>query len=169
MQSSVSNKFLATGIPGEFSRSGNQETRGAILASGTEANNVVGRAVKTVTGNNFNVGVAANGNFAGLLSSPKTGIRANLDAQAFLPNATQVEVAERGYMFVTLPAAAAVGDFVYYSNTTGVLATAAPAATAPVGHSRLPGGLVQGQNVTGAGVGEIYFDIAGSAVATPAP
>ena len=166
MQSSVSNKFLATGIPGEFSRSGNQETRGAILASATEANNVVGRAVKTVTGNDYNVGVAANGNFAGLLSSPKTGIRANLDAQAFLPNATQVEVAERGYMFVTLPAAAAVGDFVYYSNTTGVLATAAPAATAPVGHSRLPGGLVQGQNVTGSGVGEIYFDIAGSAVAT---
>ncbi len=166
MQSSVTNKFLATGIPGEFSRSGNQEARGAILASTSEANNVVGRAVKTVIGNDYNVGVAANGNFAGLLSSPKTGIRANLDAQAFLPNATQVEVAERGYMFVTLPAAAAVGDFVYYSNTTGVLATAAPATTSPAGHSRLPGGLVQGQNVTGAGVGEIYFDIAGSAVAT---
>jgi hypothetical protein len=166
MQSSVTNQFLATGLPGEFSRSGNQETRGAILASAVEANNVVGRVVKTVTGNNFNVGVAANGNLAGILSSPKTGVRATLEPQAYLPNASQVEVAERGYLFVTLPAAAAIGDFVYYSNTTGVLATAAPAATAPVGHSRLPGGLVQGQNVTGAGVGEIYFDIAGSAVAT---
>lgn len=166
MQSSVTNQFLATGLPGEFSRSGNQETRGAILASATEANNVVGRVVKTVTGNNFNVGVAANGNLAGILSSPKTGVRATLEPQAYLPNASQVEVAERGYLFVTLPAAAAIGDFVYYSNTTGELATAAPAATAPVGFSRLPGGLVQGQNVTGAGVGEIYFDIAGSAVAT---
>lgn len=166
MQSSVTNQFLATGLPGEFSRSGNQETRGAILASAVEANNVVGRVVKTVTGNNYNVGVAANGNLAGILSSPKTGVRATLEPQAYLPNASQVEVAERGYLFVTLPAAAAIGDFVYYSDTTGVLATAAPAATAPVGHSRLPGGLVQGQNVTGAGVGEIYFDIAGSAVAT---
>ncbi len=166
MQSSVTNQFLATGLPGEFSRSGNQETRGAILASAVEANNVVGCVVKTVTGNNFNVGAAANGNLAGILSSPKTGVRATLEPQAYLPNASQVEVAERGYLFVTLPAAAAIGDFVYYSDTTGALATAAPAATAPVGHSRLPGGLVQGQNVTGAGVGEIYFDIAGSAVAT---
>lgn len=164
MQSSVTNEFLATGIPGEFSRSGNQETRGAILKSAVEANNVVGRVVKTVTGNDYEVGVAANGNFAGILSSPKTGVRANLDHQAFLPNATQIEVAERGYMFVTFAAAAAVGDFVYFSDTTGAIATAAPGATAPVGHTRLPGGLVKGQNVAGAGVGEIYFDMAGSTV-----
>ncbi len=166
MQSSVTNNFLATGIPGEFSRSGNQETRGAILNSASEANNVAGRVVFTVDGNSNEVGVAADGNFAGILSSPKTAVRPTLDAQAFILNDTQVEVAERGYLFVTLPDAAAVGDFVYFSDTTGALATAAPAAVAPVGHSRLPGGLVQGQNVTAAGVGEIYFDIAGSAVAT---
>lgn len=164
MQSSVTNEFLATGIPGEFSRSGNQETRGAILNSASEANNVVGRAVLTVAGNDNEVGVAADGNFAGILSSPKTGVRANLDPQAFLPNDSQVEVAERGYLFVTLPGAAAIGDFVYYSDTTGALATAAPAATAPVGFTRLPGGLIKGQNVAGAGVGEIYFDMAGSTV-----
>ncbi len=166
MQSSVTNNFLATGIPGEFSRSGNQETRGAILNSESEANNIVGRVVFTVDGNSNEVGVAADGNFAGILSSPKTAVRPTLDAQAFILNDTQVEVAERGYLFVTLPAAASVGDFVYFSDTTGALATAAPAATAPAGHSRLPGGLVQGQNVTAAGVGEIYFDIAGSSVAT---
>lgn len=162
MQSSVSNQFLATGIPGEFSRSHNQESRGAILNSGTEANNVVGRAVKTVDGNDFEVGVAADGNFAGILCSPKTGVRATLDAQAFLPNDTQVEVAERGYLFVTLAAAADIGDFVYYHNTTGVIATAAPSAAAPASHTRLPGGLVKGLNVTAAGVAEIYFDMAGS-------
>lgn len=164
MQSSVTNKFLATGIPGEFSRSGFQESRGAILVSATEANNIVGRVVLTVANNDYNVGVAANGNFAGILSSPKTSVRPSLEAQAFLPNETQVEVAERGYLFVNLPAAAAVGDFVYYSDTDGSLVTAAPAATAPVGHTRLPGGLVKGQNVTAAGVGEIYFDMSGSTV-----
>lgn len=166
MQSSVTNEFLATGIPGEFSRSGNQETRGAILNSATEANNVVGRVVFTVDGNSNEVGVAANGNFAGILSSPKTAVRPTLDAQAFILNDTQVEVAERGYLFVTLPAAADNGDFVYFSDTTGALATAAPTATAPVGHTRLPGGLVKGSNVTAAGVGEIYFDMAGSTVET---
>lgn len=166
MQSSVSNEFLATGIPGEFSRSGNQETRGAILNSATEANNIVGRVVLTVDGNSNEVGVAANGNFAGILSSPKTAVRPTLDAQAFILNDTQVEVAERGYLFVTLPAAADNGDFVYFSDTTGALATAAPAATAPAGHTRLPGGLVKGSNVTAAGVGEIYFDMAGSTVET---
>jgi hypothetical protein len=164
MQSSVTNKFLATGIPGEFSRSGFQESRGAILVSATEANNIVGRVVLTVANNDYNVGVAANGNFAGILSSPKTSVRPSLEAQVFLPNETQVEVAERGYLFVNLPAAAAVGDFVYYSDTDGSLVTAAPAATAPVGHTRLPGGLVKGQNVTAAGVGEIYFDMSGSTV-----
>ena len=117
-------------------------------------------------GSDYNVGIAADGNFAGILSNPKTSVRPSLEAEAFFPNETQVEVAERGYMFVTLPAAAAIGDFVYYSDTTGALATAAPSATAPVGHTRLPGGLVKGQNVSAAGVGEIYFDMAGSTVET---
>lgn len=166
MQTSVGNQFLATGIPGEFSRSHNQESRGAIIKSASEASNVVGRVVKTVSGSNNNVAVAATGNFAGILSSPKTSVRPSLSAQAFLPNDTQVEVAERGYLYVTLPAAAANGDFVYYANATGILASAAPTATAPAAHSRLPGGLVKGDNVTEAGVAEIYFDMAGSAVAT---
>jgi len=166
MQSSVTNKFQATGIPGEFSRSDNQQSRGAIINSAVEANNIVGRVVKTITGSDSNVAVAGNGNFAGILSSPKTSIRPSLTAQAFLPNETQVEVAESGYLFVSLPAAAANGDFVYYSDTTGALATAAPATTAPAGHTRLPGGLVKGNNVTVAGTGEIYFDMAGSTVET---
>tara|TARA_R110000851_G_scaffold199723_1_gene350806 strand:+ start:136 stop:639 length:504 start_codon:yes stop_codon:yes gene_type:complete len=166
MQSSVSNKFQSTGIPGEFSRSHNQESRGAIIKSATEANNIVGRVVNTFDGNNNNVGVAANGNFAGILSSPKTSVRASLVAQAFLPNESQVEVAERGYMFVTLGAVAANGDFVYYADATGILATAPPETTAPASHTRLPGGLVKGSNVTVAGTAEIYFDMAGTTAKT---
>jgi hypothetical protein len=166
MQSSVVNKFQSTGIPGEFSRSDNQESRGAIINSATEANNVVGRVVNTFDGNSNNVGVAANGNFAGILSSPKTSLRASLAPQDFLPNESQVEVAERGYLFVTLPGAAANGDFVYYNDTTGILATAPPETTAPAGHTRVPGGLVKGSNVTVAGTGEIYFDMAGTTAKT---
>lgn len=165
-QSSVVNRFQSTGIPGEFSRSHNQESRGAIIDSAIETNNVVGRAVNTFLANDQNVGVAADGNFAGILGFPKTSIRPSLAAQAFLPNKSQVEVAERGFMFVTLPAAAVAGDFVYYSDTTGELATRTPSTAAPAGHTRLPGGLVKGLNVTVAGIGEIYFDMAGSTVET---
>tara|TARA_R110000765_G_scaffold57193_1_gene112349 strand:+ start:1664 stop:2167 length:504 start_codon:yes stop_codon:yes gene_type:complete len=166
MQSSISNNFLSTGIPGEFSRSYNQMSRGAILNSAVEANNIVGRVVLTVDGNDFEVGVAADGNFAGVLISPKTAIRQTLEAQAFVSNDIQVEVAESGYLFVSLTAAAKNGDFVYFSDTDGSLATAAPATTAPAGHSRLPGGLVKGLNVSGAGTGEIYFDMTGSVAKT---
>ncbi len=165
-QSSVVNQFQSSGVPGEFSRSHNQESRGAIINSATEANNVVGRVVMTITGQQHNVAVAGNGNFAGILACPKTSIRPSLSAQAFLPNESQVEVAERGFLWVNLPAAAEDGDFVYYNDTTGVLATAPPATSAPSGHSRVPGGLVKGPRVTAAGTAEIYFDMAGSTVET---
>lgn len=166
MQSSVTNNFLANGIPGEFSRSDNQRARGAMIKSATEANNVPGRVVKTITGNNYDVAVGGNGNFAGILSTPKTAIRPTLDAQAFVTNETQIEVAKSGYLFVTLGAVASVGDFVYYTPATGVILTAAPATTAPAGSERVPGGIVEGLNVTAAGLAEISFDINGDAAKT---
>ena len=97
VQTAVVNRFQSTGVPGEFSRSHNQESRGAIINSATEANNVVGRVVHTINGNDYNVAVGGNGNFAGILGFPKTSIRPSLAAQAFLPNESQVEVAERGF------------------------------------------------------------------------
>ena len=165
MQATVGNTFQATGIPGEFSRSDNQDSDGAILNSATEANNIVGRVVNYVSANQYEVGVAASGNVAGVLVNPKASYRLSLNPQAFLLNDSQGEFAKRGYLFVTLPAAALKGDFVYYSLTTGALETKAPAVAPTAGYARLPGGLVQLDN-TVAGVGEIYFDVAGSTVLT---
>lgn len=165
MQSSVTNNFLATGLPGEFSQSDNQRAIGAMIKSATEANNVPGRIVKTITGNDYDVAVGGNGNFAGILCCPKVAIRPTLDHQAFITNETQIEVAQSGYLFVTLSAAAAKGDFVYYTPATGVISTAAPATTAPAGTERVPGGIVE-RNNTAAGVGEISFDINGDAAKT---
>lgn len=167
-QSSVGNTFLATGIPGEFSRSENQDTEGCILNSTTESGNVVGRVVHFVDGNQYEVGVAADGNPAGILCNPKAGYRVGLGAQAFLPNDSEAEFAKRGYLYVTLAAAADKGDWVYYSDTTGALITAAPEAVPTAGHSRLPGGLVQMNNSV-AGVAEIYFDMSGSTVLPVTP
>ena len=167
MQNSITNNFNATGLPGEFSRSIGKDARGAILNSTNEAFNLAGTAVLDTAGNDFEVGVASTGNFAGLIVNMKSLVRQSLDAQAFVSNETQIEIATAGYLYVTLAAAAANGDYVYYSDTDGTLATAPPATTAPVGHSRLPGGVVKGLNVTAAGVGEIRFDISGSTFSTP--
>ena len=167
VQTTVTNEVFATGIPGEPARSNGIDTKGAVLNSASEANNVVGRAVKYVDGNDFEIGVAADGNFAGLLVLPKTAYRFSLAVQAYLPNDSQVTYARAGYWFVSLPATAKKGDYVYYSDTTGALITAAPDAAPTVGYTRLPGGKVEDFNVTGASVGIIYFDARSGSTETP--
>lgn len=162
MQTSITNEFLASGIAGEFSRSTNCDSNGAILMSATEASNVAGRVVLTKTGNDYEVGVNANGSFAGILATPKSGIRQSLAEQLYISNATQVEVATRGYMWVAVAAAAAVGDFVYYTKATGVISTKSPTTAPAATEIRVPGAKVVGKNVSAAGLCEIYFDIAGS-------
>jgi hypothetical protein len=161
MQSSVTNSLQATGIIGEFSREGGKRANGVILNSDTESNNIVGRVVHFVDGNDYEVGVAADGNLAGVLCCPKNSYRVGLGAVPYLPNTSQSEVAEEGYMFVLMAGAADKGDWVYFSDTTGEILTAAPGVVPTAGYSRLPGGYVT-KNVSGAGVGEIYFDLAGS-------
>lgn len=167
MQTSITNEFLSNGIAGEFSRSTNCDSNGAILMSSTESRNVAGRVVLTTDDNDYEVGIGSDGVFAGILASPKTGIRQTLATQEYITNATQVEVATRGYVWVDVAASADVGDLVYYTPTTGVVSTLSP-TTAPTGAlARVPGGIVVGKNVTEAGLCEIYFDIAGS-TAVPA-
>lgn len=164
VQTTVSNRFQATGIPGEFSRSENQDAFGAIINSTSEANNVIGRVV--FSNGSDEVTVDGAGNLAGVLGFPKVTVRQTLDAQSFVGNGSQVEIATKGYMFVELPAAANVGDFVYYDSTTSALLTEAPAVAPPANSVRLPGGLVKGFNISGAGIAEIYFDLSGSTVVT---
>lgn len=167
MQTTVSNTFQASGVTGEFSRSENKDSFGAKLNSASEANNLMSRAVNHVAANDNQVGVAAAGNLAGLLCNPKAAYRVGLSDSLVVPNETQCEVATRGYLWVLVGAAASIGDFVYYSDTTGELSTAAPAAVPGAGITRLPGGKVVGRNVIEAGLAEIYFDVAGS-TETPA-
>lgn len=161
VQKTITNKALGTGVAGEFCSTDPQRTRGKILVSATEALNLIAVALTQVAGEEDQAGVAASTVFAGILGSPKSLARVGLDAQTVIPNGTAVECILQGYVVVNLPAAAAIGDFVYYSDTTGLLSTAAPAATAPVGSTRVPGGTVQIKNVAAAGLGIIYLDAAG--------
>lgn len=161
VQKTVSNSALGLGVAGEFYSNQPQRTRGQIITSATEALNIIGSVLTKVADEDDQSGVAASAVFAGILCSPKSLARQGLDAVTVIPNGTQVEVAQQGYLIVNLPAAADIGDFVYFSDTTGVLSTAAPAAVTPAGTSRVPGGTVQIKNVTVAGLGIIYLDSAG--------
>ena len=165
-QKIVSNKALGTGVAGEFYSTEPQRTRGKILVSANAALNLIAVAVTQVVGKEEQVGVAASAVFAGILGTPKSLQRVGLDVQTATPNGTAVECILQGYVIVNLPAAAAIGDFVYFSDTTGLLVTAAPAATTPVGHSRVPGGTVQIRNVAATGLGIIYLDSAGDSTET---
>lgn len=167
VQTTVTNTNLATGIVGEFSRDINQDSISVVLNSATESLNVVGSVVHFVDGNDYEAGVAADGNIAGVLVTPKANYRASLTtAQGYINNNAQTEVATRGYIFVDLPAAADKGDFVYYSDTDGTLATAAPDTAPSAGYTRLAGGTVT-KNATEEGVGEIYIDILSGSTETP--
>ena len=169
VQKTVGNKALGTGVAGEFYSNQPQRTRGKILVSASQALNLIGTVLTQVDDEEDQAGVAASAVFAGILCHPKALIRDGLDAQTVVPNGTAVEVALQGYLVVNLPAAASIGDFVYYSDTTGLLATADPDATAPVGYTRVPGGTVEIKNVASAGLGIIYLDAAGDKTAPVAP
>jgi len=71
-----------------------------------------------------------------------------------VPNFTQVECATEGTYWVTLPAAAAIGDYVIYDNTTGALSTITPSTPLPVGKT-FANAVVDYYTVSGAGLAVI--------------
>jgi hypothetical protein len=160
-QTSVSNTYLGTGLVGEFYSTEPQSARTLILASASAALNVVGSVVTFVDAQDDQAGIAASSNFAGIIGMPKVLAREGLDAATSIANGVPVEILDGGYIFVDLPAAAGKGDFVYYSNTDGTLATVAPDGVPPAGHTRVPGGIVSIKNVTEAGLGIIYVERGG--------
>ena len=160
-QKIVLNKALGTGVAGEFYSTEPQRTRGKILVSAIEALNLIAVAVTHVADEEDQVGVAASAVFAGIIGSPKSLQRVGLDAQTVVPNGTAIECVLQGYLIVNLPAAADIGDFVYFTDATGLLTTIAPDGIPPANSTRVPGGTVQIKNVTAAGLGIIYLDSAG--------
>lgn len=160
-QKIVSNALLGSGVVGEFYSTEPQGSRALILNSASAANNVIGRVATYVDDQNDQAGVAASTRFAGIIGFPKSLIRQTLDDSSTIPNGTVAELINQGYVYVNLPAVADKGDLVYYSNTTGELATIAPTGIPPAGHTRLPGGKVEIFNVTADGISVIYVDHGG--------
>jgi hypothetical protein len=128
------------GVPGEIF----QDVPWTVLSwtlnsSGTP--NVVGSTAYTITGQGYvQAGSGGSYGFAGILCSPKDYAlfgtsEGPLEPTLILPDQTQAALLTQGMMIVTLPAAANIGDYVIYDNTTGALATQAPSDTITVGYS----------------------------------
>lgn len=129
------------GVPGEIFQTAPQLVLSYTLVSGAQPN-IVGATAYTITSQGVaQAGSGGTHGFAGILCSPKeyalygTSIGGPLAATLTLPNQTQAELLTEGMMIVTLPAAAAIGDYVLYNDTTGALATMAPGPTCTTGYS----------------------------------
>jgi len=118
------------GVPGELFTDSPWIAQSYTINSGSAANNIIGSTCCTSGTQGF---CAAGGTdvFAGFLVDPKdialfgaSGIP--LNPTLTVPNFTQVECLTMGTIIVTLPAAAAIGDYVVFNNTTGRISTITP-------------------------------------------
>lgn len=137
----------ALGIPGEIVRSGPHRARPGYLVSTDPTQNVVGRALTQLpAGGAMRAGNAdTDGVFVGFLANPKVyalyGTGGNpLAPTIVLPNNTNIESLEMGFMIAVLTnAAAKIGDIVFFAQATGALTSAAPGTAVPAGSQLCPG------------------------------
>lgn len=173
-QTAVNNN-IGFGVVGELFLEGPLRAQPAVLNSGSAANNVVGRAFTVVddaTGSfdttadpqPLEVAAGGTGVFAGILANPKVyanyGTAGNtLGASLVLPNNAVVElVQETAGIIIAVPAACAIGDWVWFNTTTGILQTTAPGAAAPAGTARVPNGRITRYESAAAGLAVMEMD-----------
>ena len=155
-------QFMTSGVVGEVVLDGAVRSRGVILNSVNEANNVVGRALTYSNANADGVRVEAGGTgvFAGILTHSKQyaalGTQAGgaLAPTLTIPNNSQVEATYFATgIFVELTCtqsqAINIGDKVAFNQTNGVLIAFPANQNAPVGHTEIVGARVIEQNVVG--------------------
>jgi len=152
------------GVPGEQYSDGPWRAQSYQINSDSAANNIIGKTVCSITSE----GVCKAGNtggtsvIAGLMVDPKNialfgtgGIP--LAPTLTVPNFTQVECATMGSYWVTLPAPAAIGDWVIYDETTGAISTVTPGTALP-GGSQWANAVVDYFTVSVAGLGVITLN-----------
>ena len=155
-------QFMTSGVVGEVVLDGAVRSRGVILNSVNEANNVVGRALTYSNANADGVRVEAGGTgvFAGILTHSKQyaalGTQAGgaLAPTLTIPNNSQVEAtyfATGVYVELTCTQNQAIniGDKVAFNQTNGELIAFPANQNAPAGHTEIVGARVIEQNVVG--------------------
>ena len=155
-------QFMTSGVVGEVVLDGAVRSRGVILNSTNEANNVVGRALTYSNANADGVRVEAGGTgvFAGILTHSKqyaalgTQTGGALAPTLTIPNNSQVEATYFATgIFVELTCtqnqAISIGDKVAFNQTNGGLIAFPANQNAPAGHTEIVGARVIEQNVVG--------------------
>lgn len=132
LQSSVS-LAQGFGVVGELFTDSPHRAAPFTLDSADATYNVIGRAFTVKSEGVAAAGLnAAGATFAGILADPKaydsrgTIAGGPLAATLTLANAELGELVTMGEIIVTLADAAAIGDLVYFDNTTGILGTVGP-------------------------------------------
>lgn len=119
------------GVPGEKWVQGPWQSAPYALVSASAAYNIVGSTFCTTTSQGV-CAAGGTGAFAGLLVNPKVYANyGNLVPTMTLQNNTEVECATVGTYVVTVPTGAAIGHWVYYNTTTGLLGTIAAGSSLP--------------------------------------
>lgn len=152
---------MGFGVVGEIFDDGPHRAQPFILRSDSAADNVFGRAFTVLSEGVAEAGKDGTQIFAGILINPKThasyGTTAGGPLAPTLTLANEVvgELLSEGSIVVTLPAAAAIGDLVWFTDATGVLTTTAPDAAAPANSTQIKGAYVDRFTVSGAGLAVI--------------
>ena len=149
------------GVPGELFDDSPVRSAAWTLNSALQSYNIIGATAYTVISQGFAQAGNPGGTFvfAGILVDPKVyalnGAGGNpLAPSLTLNNFTNAELLTMGHIIVTLPAAAAIGDWVIFDNTTGALSTVVPGTSLPSGKS-WANAVVYLYTVTGAGLAVI--------------
>ena len=145
-----------SGIVGDIVLEGATDGQPGILASTSEANNVVGRAFRHVANSDSNVTADGAGIFAGILANSKryatsgTLTGGTLAPTLVLPNESEVElVTFTAGILVELSTVATIGQNVFYANATGILAAATGDTLS--NHTLIQGATIVRNNISGAG------------------
>lgn len=137
---SVANEIVS-GIPGELAFDGPTRALAALIVSGTEANNVFGRAFTYADEAIETVQAGGTGGFAGIMINPK----AYALETDYARNSTAGEFLFMGEVYVELATTGAtIGDLVYFTNATGALGH----GTAGAGQTQIPNAVVSRHNVS---------------------
>lgn len=148
------------GVPGELFTDGPYIALPYTINSAEAAYNIIGATVCTVTSQGFcQAGSGGSYGFAGFLVAPKDQALFGTGGQPLSPTLTVnnydvVECLTMGAIIVTLPAAANIGDYVVYNNTTGAISTITPSTPLASG-TTFANAIVTEFTVSGAGLAVI--------------
>jgi hypothetical protein len=154
------NTNIALGLPGTVAYDVATNSQNRIIDSSTLGiANVVGYAYTETVVNGVAVATAGGtGEFAGILVEPKAYSSASVvgTSSYAIANGSVGHLLNHGAVFVAVPAAAAIGDSVFFSQTTGAISTGTgQTATPSAGFTKIRNAKVDYFGLTAAGVAVI--------------